>query len=173
MFTVSNKLVTFLNRLNIVHPVFSFRVIHRCVSEKAWTCVKVGKYILVDGDPFKVTKCQQGGRGRGASFVKCVAQNLFNNKSIDRTFNADDQLEVPFITFSDAQYSWYDAANDEYIFLDSGSFEEIRIKNPDKKEFLQEGQIVKIKKYLDRIIDVDLPISSVYTVVKVDTHAPL
>lgn len=168
-----NNILKLVNKNFININIKISNILCRLISEKAWTCVKVGKYILVDGDPYRVTKCQQGGRGRGGSFVKCVAQNLYNSKTIDRTFNADDQLEIPFITFSEAQYSWLDSNNDEYVFLDSESFEEVRVKNPDKKEFLQEGQNVKIKKYGDRIIDVELPVTAVYTVVKVDNHAPL
>lgn len=87
----------------------------REISESAWTCCKVGKYILLDDVPHKVTKTQQGGRGRGASFVKCTLQNLYSWKNMEKTFKSTDELEIPLIMFEEAQYSWYDSMANEHV----------------------------------------------------------
>jgi len=89
--------------------------LRREISESAWTCCKVGKYILIDDIPHKVTKTQQGGRGRGASFVKCTVQNLYSWKNSEKTFKSTDELEIPVISFEQAQYSWYDSMAEEYV----------------------------------------------------------
>lgn len=57
--------------------------------------------------------------------------------------------------------------------MDTKTFEEIRVQNVSKAEFLQEGQIVTMQKFGDRIVDTVLPTSATYTVVKVNDAAPL
>lgn len=156
------------NSLNLTGGVIS-RILQRSVTDRAWNVAKVGKFIIVDNVPYKVTKAQQGGRGRGSSFVKCTVKNLFTSKVVDKTFNSDDQLEVPIVTYHEAQYSWMDTSSGtpEYVFMDSTTFEEIRAREVSQAQFLQEGAKVTLMKYNDQVVDVDLPSSGVYTVVSI------
>jgi translation elongation factor P/translation initiation factor 5A len=191
----------YASALRCVRPIVPFGV-RREISESAWNCCKVGKYILIDDVPHKVTKTQQGGRGRGASFVKCTVQNLYSWKNMEKTFKSTDELEIPVITFEEAQFSWFDSMAGEYVschcfllcvrwfipfrllrmlstlvimqvFMDSNTFEEVRVQNVSKAEFLQEGQVVTMQKFGDRIVDTVLPTSATYTVVSVNDAAPL
>ena len=57
--------------------------------------------------------------------------------------------------------------------MDTKTFDEIRIRNVGKAEFLQEGHVVTMQKFGDKIVDTVLPNSAVYTVVKVNDSAPL
>ena len=57
--------------------------------------------------------------------------------------------------------------------MDSNTFEEIRVQNVSKAEFLQEGHVVTMQKFGDRIVDTVLPISATYTIMKVDDSNPL
>jgi hypothetical protein len=104
----------YASALRCVRPIVPFGV-RREISESAWNCCKVGKYILIDDVPHKVTKTQQGGRGRGASFVKCTVQNLYSWKNMEKTFKSTDELEIPVITFEEAQFSWFDSMAGEYV----------------------------------------------------------
>ncbi len=133
--------MNFLSHLRVHSSCLHLRLCMRGVSDRAWNSCKVGRYILLEGAPYKVTKAAQGGRGRGGSWVKCTVKNLLTSKYHDKTFNSDEQLEIPDISFHDAQFSWHDAGaqggGGEFVFMDCASFEEVRVGEVSKAEFLQ------------------------------------
>jgi elongation factor P len=67
--------------------------------------------------------------------------------------------------FKNATYSWNDG--DTYYFMDTTTFDEVQIASIDidNKPFLGEGMEVKLNIFRDRIVSVELPQSSMYTVV--------
>jgi elongation factor P len=62
------------------------------------------------------------------------------------------------------QYSWNDG--NIYVFLNTVTFEEVQLlkSDVDKCEYLIEGQEVKLLKFRDRVIGVELPNTSEYVV---------
>jgi elongation factor P len=147
----------------------------RLISERAWVCVKVGNTVLIDGVPFLVTKALQGGRGRGASFVKSTIKNRYTGKSMDKTFNSEDPLEIPDVVQYSVEYSWRDDSVDEYVFMDNNTFEEVRVPSHvvSKPKFLVPGQKFSIAKYKDAIIDLVFPHTGEFTVASVDEQVKL
>lgn len=141
----------------------------RGVTEKAWAVVKVGRNILVDGVPYSVTKALQGGRGRGASFVKAKLKNLYTGKGIDKTFISEDPVEVPELDRYEVEYSWDDET--DFVFMDSSSFEEFRVPKKDlvKAKFLLPGQKIVIFKYKEAFVEIVFPHSQEYTLKSIDT----
>ena len=141
----------------------------REVTEKAWVAVKAGKNIVINDVPYEVTKALQGGRGRGASFVKTKLKNLITGKSLDKTFNSEDPVEIPELDRYDVEYSWDD--ENDFVFLDGNTFEEFRVaKNMvAKSKFLLPGQSISVFKYKTDIISVVFPHTAEYVVTDVDT----
>lgn len=66
------------------------------------------------------------------------------------------------------QYSWNDGSN--YSFMNTSTFEEVQVTKEDIEfaEFLVEGQEVKLLKFRERIIGVELPNTFEYEVVSID-----
>lgn len=141
----------------------------RDASEKAWAVVKIGRNILVDGVPHEVSKAVQGGRGRGASFVKAKLRNLVTGKGIDRTFNSEDPVEVPDLDRFDVEFSWDEET--DYVFIDVASFEEFRVPKEfvKKANFLVPGMKLVVYKYKDALIEVGLPHTYEFEVQTIDT----
>lgn len=67
-----------------------------------------------------------------------------------------------------ASYSWCDG--NEYIFMNTTTFEEVRVNKDivDKSQFLVEGQEVKLMRYGEDVISVELPVVTEFTIVAID-----
>ena len=67
-----------------------------------------------------------------------------------------------------ATFSWKDSR--DYIFMDVESFEEIRVHEDDVdcKEFLAEGQEIRLTWFNNAVIAVELPIVCTFKVVGID-----
>lgn len=144
-------------------------IITRCFGfERAGKSVKPGAALVLDGVPHRVTKITQGKRGKGGGFVKAVVKNLVSSNSYEKTFTSDENVEIADLEKEQAQYSWLDDNN--YVFMNSETYEEVRVPvdNVDNKAFLVEGQNVKLLKFRDNVIGVELPNIYEYIVTIVD-----
>ena len=55
--------------------------------------LKVGKKIIVDGQPYEVTKSEHLKVAMGKGMEKCTIVNLLNGKSMSTTFHAVDKVD--------------------------------------------------------------------------------
>lgn len=102
--------------------------------------LKVGKKIIVDGQPYEVTKSEHLKVAMGKGMEKCTIVNLLNGKSMSTTFHAVDKVEPADIQMRDADYQYFDGS--AYHFMDTTSFDSYFINADvigDKKYFLVEG----------------------------------
>jgi elongation factor P len=161
-----NSPMYYFRRIKLVRNI----PIRTVVTEKAWNCVKIGNTILLNDIPYLVIKALQGGRGRGASFVKSTIKNRFTGKTMDKTFNSEDPLEIPEIHTANLEYSWDDESSKEFVFMDTKTFEEIRVPHHvvSKPKFLVAGQNFGIVKYKDQIVDLTFPHIAEFTLVSID-----
>jgi elongation factor P len=125
---------------------------------------------VIENVPYKVVKIKQGGRGRGASFVKANLKNLETSAVIERTFTNDEMVEFADLERETVEYSWRDTSTNCFVFMNMDSFEEHRVdvNELDNAEFMREGLQVKLIKFRDKIIGAELPEIVECTVVEID-----
>ncbi len=130
--------------------------------------IQVGNNILIGETPYQVIKATQGGRGRGASFVKSTLKNRLTGKTMDKTFNSEDPVDIPDVQHIAVEFSWEDT--DDFVFMDTKSFEEIRVPKESvaKRQYLVPGQQLGLYKYKEHIVDMIFPTTSEFTVESVD-----
>ena len=131
----------------------------RGLREKAGKAVKPGVALVLNSLPYKVVKMKQGGRGRGASFVKASLRNLETAAVVEMTFTNDEMVELAELEKEPVEFSWYDDSTSSLVFMNMSSFEERRVSREDVEsaDFLREGQAVKLLRFRDRVIGVELP----------------
>jgi len=139
----------------------------RGLKERAGKSVRPGANLVLDNVPHRVTKITQGKRGKGGGFVKATLKNLSTGYTHDRTFTSDETVEHAEMERQAVQYSWADGG--ELVFLNP-EFEEVRVPKTlvDNAHFLLEGQEVKLLRFKESILGVELPVIAEYTVVGVD-----
>lgn len=139
----------------------------RSVQGRAGKTVSLGAIVELNGDPHKVTKKTTGKKGKGAGFVRATLKNLVTGNSNEKTWTSDEMVDLTPVTREIFQYSWNDGSN--YMFLNAETFDEEQLaKNDvDDKEWLKEGDEVRLLKYKERIIAVELPTYGVFTVMSI------
>lgn len=127
--------------------------------DRAIKVVKLNALILLDGAPHRVMKITQGKRGKGGGFVKAKLQHVFNNATFEKTFTSDESVEEASYEKKKAQFSWSDG--DELVFMDSETFEEIRIskKTVDDAGSFKEGETYRLLKCEGKYIGIDLMVN--------------
>ena len=125
--------------------------------EKAIKVVKPRSRVVLDGHPWFCSKIQQGKRGKGGGFVKASLKNLITGSTKDYTFSSDEQVEIANMEKVPATLSWREGSS--LVFMDSESFEEVRVDNKivENAAFLSDGAEVKLLKFMDEVIGVELP----------------
>ena len=88
--------------------------------------LKKGSLLLMDGDPFTVleTTVQTPSARGGATLVKLKAKNIRTKQILQKTFKAEDRVEVPNFEIVPCQYL-YNENGENYVFmLNDGSYEQ-------------------------------------------------
>lgn len=129
--------------------------------------VKVGKKILVDGNPYEVMKAEHLKVAMGKGMEKCVLKNLLTGNTIPKTFREVDPVEVADITYANAEFLY--AGGDEYNFMNNETFEQVALSEDvinDSKYFLSEGDKIVIMEWNGKPINIELPPSVTLEVVE-------
>eukprot|EP01041_Mallomonas_annulata_P010122 gene10122-21091_t len=137
-------------------------------KERAAKCVKPGGAIVLDTVPHRVISIIQGKRGKGGGFVRARLRNLVSSNVFEKTFTSDEIVEEADLQKEMVQYSWTDG--NELVFMNNVTFEEVRALKSivDNSQFLLEGQEVKLMKFGDDVIGVELPVVCEFEVASID-----
>ncbi|HEX3892398.1 MAG TPA: elongation factor P [Terracidiphilus sp.] len=94
----------------------------------------------------------------GQTLVRLKMRNLLTRAVFDKTFKAGEKFKEPDLETVEASYLYSDS--DGSYFMDQTSFETVQLskdKLGDALDFLLEGAIVRLDKYNDNPIGVQLP----------------
>lgn len=114
--------------------------------------------ILIDRTPFSVEGVEFVKPGKGRAIYKFKLRNLLSGNVLDVTMHSGDKVEETTVTMHEMQFLFKE--NDNYIFMDSSSFEQMpmtREQVGEKGGFLKEGTPVVVMMWEDRPIDLQLP----------------
>lgn len=131
--------------------------------------LKVGRAIVLDGDPYQVVWNQHSKSARGAGVMRTKLKNLKTGAMKEKTFQGAEKMEGADITYGKAQFLY--AAGTDYDFMDQESFETIQFQKEvlgDQVNFLSEGMDVDIQYFNGTPINVLLPPKMVFTVVQTE-----
>lgn len=109
----------------------------------------------VDQQPYKVIEFLHVKPGKGAAFVRTKLKNYLTGNSVEKTFRGGEILSTADVQKKDGQFTYMDA--DEYVFMDTESYEETRLKRDDWANFLKEGSTCQLLFYNGKVISVDPP----------------
>lgn len=129
------------------------------------TDLKKGTVIQIDGQPFRVLDYNQKVMGRGGSIVNVKLKNLVTGAVIPKTYKGQEKIEPAEVRTKTAQYLYADGS--DYYFMDPTSFEQFQLPNDDVeavREYLREGDEVGLQFFGERVINVEVPTSLLFTV---------
>jgi elongation factor P len=128
--------------------------------------IKISKVLVVNGEPYIVTKTDHHKMGRGGAVLKVKLKNLISGNMLDRTFQGNDKAEEADTVRKKANFMYKDEA--KAYLMDNDSFEQFEIDLETigaKTKFLKDGIDVDVLYFDGNPVSVDLPVKMKFKVV--------
>lgn len=121
---------------------------------------RTGTAFEMDGKLLTIVDIQHIKLARGSAVIKAKLRDLLSGAIFEQSFRSGDKYKAVRIEKSEATYLYSD--NDLFYFMDSGTYEQSALNREqisDVLPYLKEGNPVKILRYEDTVIGIELPIT--------------
>ena len=122
--------------------------------------MRPGQTLDIDGTLFNITYYQHVKPGKGQAFVKTKLKNVKTGAVIDRTFRADEKVNLAVLDKREMQYLYEDPAG--LVFMDQESYEQVHV-DPDllgeSRKFLKDGTVCMVPVYEGTPVGAEMPIA--------------
>lgn len=128
-----------------------------------------GVTIVLDGSVWRVVEFLHVKPGKGSAFVRTKLKNAHNGSVVERTFRAGETVPQANLEKNTMQYTYKDG--EDYVFMDMETYEESRLNANqigDRVKYLKEGMEANVVRWVDAVLEVELPNSVVLEVVQTD-----
>lgn len=129
--------------------------------------IRPGHTVVIDSEPFLVTKAIHSKQARGGGVLKTTLKNLKTGATIPKTFQGNEKLEPANVGYFKAQYLFADDSG--YNFMREDDYEQFAIPADNLEEeapFLIEGETYDIQHFEQNPISVNLPVNMVFEVIE-------
>lgn len=120
--------------------------------------MRPGQTLDLEGDLFTIIHYQHHKPGKGGAMVRTKLKNVKTGAVVDRTFRADEKVELARVDKREMQFLYADDSS--FVFMDNESYEQIHIDRDfvaEAADLLKEGQNVNVPMYQQIPIGIDLP----------------
>src|SRR5919106_4001081 len=110
--------------------------------------MRPGQSLDLDGTLFTILNYQHVKPGKGQAFVKTKLRNLRTGAVVDRTFRADEKVNLAVLDKREMQYLYEEDAG--LVFMDNETYEQIHIDRyqlGDAGKFLKDGNVCMVPTY--------------------------
>jgi elongation factor P len=121
--------------------------------------MRPGQTLDIDGKLFTITYYQHVNPGKGQAFVKTKLKNVKTGAVVDRTFRADERVNVAVLDKREMQYLYTDDAG--LVFMDNETYEQAHVDPEllgDSVKFLKDGVVCMVPVYEGTPIGAEMPI---------------
>ena len=122
--------------------------------------MRPGQTLDLDGTLFTIINYQHVKPGKGQAFVKTKLKNVKSGAVVDRTFRADEKVNLAVLDKREMQYLYEEEAG--LVFMDNESYEQVHV-DPDllgvARKFLKDGTVCMIPVYDGTPIGAELPVA--------------
>ena len=120
--------------------------------------MRPGMTLDIDGELWSIIEYQHHKPGKGHAMVRTKVRSLRSGVVVDRTFRADEKVEVARLDRREMQYLYADDTG--LVLMDTESYDQITVPRQvagDAARFLKEGQTVSVLQHEGTVLGVDLP----------------
>jgi elongation factor P len=122
--------------------------------------MRPGQTLDLDGTLFTILNYQHVKPGKGQAFVKTRLRNLKTGAVVDRTFRADEKVNLAVLDKREMQYLYADEAG--LVFMDNETYEQMHVDPEllgEARAFLRDGAVVLVPVYEGTAVGAELPAS--------------
>ncbi|MFN2488474.1 MAG: elongation factor P [Actinomycetota bacterium] len=131
--------------------------------------MRPGQTLDLDGTLFTIVNYQHVKPGKGQAFVKTKLKNVRSGAVTERTFRADEKVNLAVLDKREMQYLYSDEAG--LVFMDNESYEQVHVDPEllgDARAFLRDGTVCLIPVYEGTPIGAELPVALELEVTETD-----
>jgi elongation factor P len=122
--------------------------------------MRPGQTLELDGDLFTIVERQHIKPGKGQAFVRSKLKNVKSGAVVDRTFRADEKVNLAVLDKREMQYLYEDQAG--LVFMDNETYEQTHVDPGllgDARRFLKEGAVCLVPTHEGTPVGIDLPVT--------------
>jgi elongation factor P len=122
--------------------------------------MRPGQTLDLDGTLFTIVSYQHVKPGKGQAFVKTKLKNVKSGAVVDRTFRADEKVNLAVLDKREMQYLYADDAG--LVFMDNETYDQVHVDPGllgDAVKFLKDGTVCLIPVYDGTPVGVDMPVA--------------
>ena len=131
--------------------------------------MRPGQTLELDGTLFTITYYQHVKPGKGQAFVKTKLKNVKSGAVVDRTFRADEKVELAVLDKREMQFLYEDEAG--LVFMDNESYDQIHVDPAllgDARKFLKDGTVCMVPVYDGTPVGAEMPVSMELDIVETE-----
>lgn len=131
--------------------------------------MRPGQTLELDNTLFTIISYQHVKPGKGQAFVKTKLRNVKSGAVVDRTFRADEKVNLAVLDKREMQYLYPDDAG--LVFMDEETYDQIHIDPAmlgDAVRFLKDGTVCMVPVYDGTPVGIDMPVSIELEVTEAD-----
>lgn len=120
--------------------------------------MRPGQTLDIDGTLFTITYYQHVKPGKGQAFVKTKLKNVKSGAVVDRTFRADEKVNLAVLDKREMQYLYRDEAG--LVFMDNENYEQVHVDPDllgDAVHYLKDGTVCLVPVYEGTPVGADMP----------------
>jgi elongation factor P len=120
--------------------------------------MRPGQTLELDGTLYTIINYQHVKPGKGQAFVKTKLRNLKNGAVADRTFRADEKVNLAVLDKREMQFLYEDDAG--LVFMDNETYEQTHIDPDligDARRFLKDGTVVQVPVFEATPVGAEMP----------------
>lgn len=131
--------------------------------------MRPGQTLELDGSLFTITNYQHVKPGKGHAFVKTKLKNVKTGATTDRTFRADEKVNLAVLDKREMQYLYQDTAG--LVFMDSQSYEQVHVDPDllgDSRRFLKDGTTCIVPTHEGMPVGAELPVTIALEIIETE-----
>lgn len=132
------------------------------------TQIRKGMVLVFEGEPVRVIDFRHHTPGNLRAMVQAKLKNLRTGSSFEHRFRAADSIEKADMETHELEFSWYDAGNKTYHFMNTENYEQLEMDEEalgDNAQWMQAGMKIIAEYYNGKPIGIQLPNSLVLQIV--------
>jgi len=122
--------------------------------------MRPGQTLDLDGGLFTIVNYQHVKPGKGQAFVKTKLKNVKSGAVVDRTFRADEKVNLAVLDKREMQYLYEDTAG--LVFMDNESYEQSHVPREllgEAVKFLKDGVVCLVPTYEGMPVGAEMPVT--------------
>ena len=130
---------------------------------------KNGMHVEIEGDVWRIVEFQHVKPGKGGAFVRTKLKNVRTGRVLDRTFRADEPVDVAILDKRQMQFLYRDDTG--FHFMDTETFDQTLVDTDavgDAASYLVEGATPHVTLYEGSAIGVELPAAVELTITETE-----